>query len=59
MEQPWMMVLHSIIIGLIIFLFMIFGLRQQNEFAQRTSILIASFALIYMLLFGHGLPKFK
>jgi hypothetical protein len=51
-----MMVLHSIIIGIMIFLFMIFGLRQQNEVAERRSILIASSVLIYMILFGHGLP---
>ena len=56
MEHHWMMVLHSVIIGIILFLFMIFGLRQPNEVAERRSILIASFVLIYMILFGHGLP---
>lgn len=56
MEEPWMMILHSIIIGIILFVFMIFGLGQQNEVAQRRSILIASFVLIYMILFGHRLP---
>jgi hypothetical protein len=56
MEQHWMMVLHSILIGAIACVFMIFGLGQQNEVAERRSILIASFALIYMILFGHGLP---
>jgi len=50
------MILHSIIIGIILFVFMIFGLGQQNEVAQRRSILIASFVLIYMILFGHRLP---
>lgn len=56
MEEPWMMILHSIIIGIILFVFMIFGLGQQNEVAQRRSILIASVVLIYMILFGHRLP---
>ena len=51
-----MMVLHSIIIGVIVFIFMIFGLKQKNEIAERRSILIASTVLIYMLLFGHNLP---
>jgi hypothetical protein len=51
-----MMILHSIIIGIILFVFMIFGLGQQNEVAQRRSILIASVVLIYMILFGHRLP---
>jgi len=56
MEQHWMMVLHSIIIGIMLFVFMIFGLGQQNEVAERRSILIASLVLIYMILFDHGLP---
>lgn len=51
-----MMVLHSVIFGIMLFLFMIFGLGQQNEVAERRSILIASVVLIYMILFGHGLP---
>ena len=51
-----MMILHSIIIGIILCVVMIFGLGQQKEIAERRSILIASFALIYMILFGHGLP---
>jgi hypothetical protein len=56
MEQHWMMVLQSVVIGIIICVFMIFGLGQQNAVAERRSILIASFVLIYMILFGHGLP---
>jgi len=50
------MLLHSIIIGLVAGLFMIFVLGQKNEVAERRSILITAIVLIYMLLFGHGLP---
>jgi hypothetical protein len=56
MEQHWMMVLHSVIIGVILFLIMIFGLGQQNAVAERRSILLAAAVLVYMILFGHGLP---
>uniref|UniRef100_A0A6C0HL59 Uncharacterized protein n=1 Tax=viral metagenome TaxID=1070528 RepID=A0A6C0HL59_9ZZZZ len=56
MEQPWMMILHSLIIGIVLYVFMLFGLGQQNEIAQSRSILIAAIILIYMILFGHGLP---
>jgi len=56
MEDHWMMILHSVIIGIIVCVFMIFVLGQQNEIAERRSILIASVVLIYMILFGHGLP---
>jgi len=51
-----MMVLHSIIIGVIAFLFMIFALKQKKYVAERRSILIVSVVLIYMILFGHRLP---
>ena len=51
-----MMLLHSVIIGIILCVFMIFGLGQKNEVAERRSILIASVVLIYMILFGHGMP---
>ena len=51
-----MMILHSVIIGIIVCVLMIFVLGQQNEVAERRSILIASCVLIYMILFGHGLP---
>jgi hypothetical protein len=52
-----MMLLHSVIIGLILYLIMLFGLKQASEVAESRSLLIAAVVLIYMLLFGHGLPK--
>ncbi len=56
MDSGIMMLLHSIIIGLLLYIFMIFGLGQKQVVAENRSILIASFILIYMILFGHGLP---
>ena len=50
------MVLHSAIIGFILYFVMIFGLGQQQAVAENRSILIASVVLIYMIVFGHGLP---
>ena len=50
------MVLHSAIIGFILYLIMTIGLNQQSIVAENRSILIASAVLIYMILFGHGLP---
>ena len=57
MESHWMMLIHSVIIGLILYLIMLFGLKQPAEVAETRSLLIAAVALIYMILFGHGLPK--
>jgi hypothetical protein len=50
-----MMIVHSLVIGIIVYAVMM-GLKQPNEVAQRRSILIGAFVLIYMILFGHGLP---
>ena len=57
MERGLMMLLHSVIIGLILYLIMLLGLKQSADVAETRSILIAAVTLIYMLLFGHGLPK--
>ena len=51
-----MMVLHSVIIGVILYAGMVYGLGQQQNVAENRSILIASCILIYMVVFGHGLP---
>jgi len=50
------MLLHSVMIGIVLYMIMIFGLGQQQIVAENRSILIASGVLIYMILFGHGLP---
>uniref|UniRef100_A0A6C0JZL9 Uncharacterized protein n=1 Tax=viral metagenome TaxID=1070528 RepID=A0A6C0JZL9_9ZZZZ len=57
MERGLVMLMHSIIIGLVLYLIMIYALGQSQSLAENRSILIASVVLIYMLLFGHGLPK--
>lgn len=51
-----MMVFHSVIIGIVLYLIMIYGLKQPQIMAENRSILIAAIVLIYMILFGHGLP---
>jgi hypothetical protein len=58
MERGLVMVAHAVIIGLVLYLLMTFGLRQNAFVAENRSILIASFVLIYMVLFGHKLPSF-
>ena len=57
MESGLMMFLHSLIIGIFLYLFMVFALGQKQVVAENRSILIAAFVLIYMVLFGHSLPK--
>jgi len=52
-----MMLLHSLIIGVLLYLFMFFILGQRQIVSENRSILLAAFILIYMILFGHGLPS--
>jgi ABC-type phosphate transport system permease subunit len=56
MESGRMMLLHSIVIGLLLYIFMLFVLGQRQAVAENRSILLAGLVLVYMILFGHGLP---
>jgi hypothetical protein len=56
MENGRTMLLHSIIIGILLYIFMIFILGQQQVVAENRSILFGSLILIYMIIFGHNLP---
>jgi len=51
-----MMLLHSVIIGIILYVFMTFILGQRQVVAETRSIIVAALMLVYMILFGHGLP---
>jgi hypothetical protein len=51
MESGRMMLLHSIIIGILLYFFMTFIFKQNPVVAENRSILIAAFILIYMILF--------
>ena len=52
MENGRTMLLHSTIIGLLLYVFMIYILGQKQEVVENRSILIASLILIYMIMFG-------
>ena len=56
MENGRIMLLHSILIGILLYFLMTFIFRQNPVVAENRSILLAAFILIYMILFGHGLP---
>jgi hypothetical protein len=56
MERGLIMLLHSTIIGVVIYIFMIY-LGQKKMVAENRSILLSALMLAYMILFGHGLPS--
>lgn len=57
MERGLMMVLHSLIIALLAYIIMVFGLKQNAMIAEDRSVLFGALILAYMVLFGHGLPR--
>ena len=57
MERGLTHLLHAAILGVVLYVLMVYLLKQSTPLAENRSILIAAVALIYMILFGHGLPK--
>jgi hypothetical protein len=56
MEGALKHLFHAFILAIILYLVMRFALRQSQTMSINRSVLIAAIALIYMILFGHGLP---
>tara|TARA_A100001015_G_scaffold299907_1_gene384598 strand:- start:550 stop:744 length:195 start_codon:yes stop_codon:yes gene_type:complete len=56
MEKGRMMILHSAIIGILLYTLMVFVIGQDKDVAENRSILLSAAILIYMVVFGHGLP---
>jgi len=50
------MLLHSAIIGIVLYLFMVYVLGQRAVVAENRSLVLGALALVYMIMFGHGLP---
>ena len=57
MESSFTMFLHSSIITVILYFIMVIILRQRRDVALDRSILIGAITLVYMIVFGHGLPR--
>jgi len=56
MESGLMMLLHSVVISIILYFIMVYLFHQSSMKAQNRSILLGAVIVIYMILFGHGLP---
>jgi len=57
MENALTMLWHAVLIGVALYVVMYFLLKQRQTLATDRSILLAAVALVYMILFGHGLPS--
>ena len=56
MEKGRMMLINSAIIGILFYVLMVFIIGQNENVAENRSILLAAVILIYMIIFGNGLP---
>lgn len=56
-ERGSIMLLHAAMIGVVIYMMMRYILNQSELVAEDRSIVIAAFVLIYMVMFGHGMPN--
>jgi uncharacterized membrane-anchored protein len=56
MESGLTMLLHSVVIGLLLFVIMAYVLKQKQEVAIDRTLVISGLVLVYMVAFGHGLP---
>ena len=57
MESGLTMLLHSVIIGLVLYLIMVYVLGQKQSVAENRTMVLSALILIYMVVFGHGLPN--
>lgn len=57
MERGLVMVVHGIIIGIIAYVVMIHGLKQNHVMAENRSVLLGSLTVAYMVVFGHKAPS--
>ncbi len=56
-ERGAVMLAHSAMIGVVLYVVMRYIFNQSALVAEDRSIVIAAIVLIYMVLFGHGMPK--
>ena len=57
MESGLTMLVHSAVIGVILYVIMVYVLKQRRIVAENRSIVLAAIVLIYMVMFGHGMPN--
>ena len=56
-ERGLEMVAHAAVIGTVFYFIMTVILKQSQRVAEDRSVAIAGVVLVYMVIFGHGLPN--
>ena len=57
MESGFTMMFHALLIIIVLYVVMCFVLGQPQRVAEDRSVARGAAALLYMVLYGHGLPK--
>jgi len=57
MESGFVMLAHALLIILVLYLIMCCVLGQNSRVAEDRSVLLGGIALVYMVLYGHGMPS--
>ena len=56
-ESSLNMILHSFVVGVVVYIFLVYGMGKQMLQSIDISILFGALSLIYMVVFGHNLPS--
>ncbi len=56
MERGLVMVVHGIVLALVAYVVMVYGLKQRPMMAENRSVLLGCVAVVYMVIFGHEAP---
>jgi len=55
-ERGLSMLLHSVVIAVVLYLVLCYGVKYGAVKSENMSVLVGGLVLVYMVLFGHGLP---
>ena len=55
-ERGLSMLLHSVIIAVVLYVVLLYGLKWSASKSENMSVLVGGLVVSYMVLFGHGLP---
>lgn len=57
MERPRTHAMHGAALGLVAYIVMTMLLKQPAGVAERRSVLLGALSVVYMIFYGHSLPK--
>ena len=55
-ERGLIMVGHSVVIAIVLYVVLLYGLKWSAGRSENVSVLVGGLVVSYMVLFGHGLP---